>query len=71
MQTWRGCLPIIGYFAETTNAEHMRLATTASSTGLPSQIWRRIRALVIIQLRVESACPQGGGPRRATGGMME
>jgi hypothetical protein len=43
-----------------TNAEHMRSATTASSTGLPSQIWKRIRALVLFNIRVESACPQAG-----------
>lgn len=71
MQTWRGCLPIIGYFAETTNAEHMRSATTVSSTSLPSQSLETNSGLGFIQLGVESACPQGGGPRRATQGMME
>lgn len=45
-------------WAQMTNTEDMRSATTASSTG--SYIWKRMRALVLFNMRVESPCSQAG-----------
>jgi hypothetical protein len=45
---------------QTTNAKPMLSATAASSTGSPSQIWKRIRALVLFNIRVRAACPRAG-----------
>jgi hypothetical protein len=51
-------------WTQTTNAEPMPSATAPSSAGSPSQIWKRIRALVLFNIRVRAACPRAG---RATG----
>jgi hypothetical protein len=47
-------------WTQTTNAEPMLSATAASSSGSPSQIRKRIRALVLFNIHARAACPQAG-----------